>query len=923
MKDIREILEALGLTYKKGYMTCPSCGEQKLTASEKRNVATCWSCGQRWWPGKGQKNAAVSWGTVIVRPLAKLCLGHLAESHRTVEWLSGTRRLGVSAAWLRHHGVGAHPGPLDLTQVIAEAKCNLREDRQRALAAAADEKKARGVTAMFEEEAKRLDAFVKDKLQPLFRDSAWKGSAVFVYEDSNGDPISLNVRNFAEERDKRKVCYRLQPVEGRRGVFFPLMDSASYWDESDVNAVIFEGEVNWLQFMAQWGRWSEARGGQSFALAGMAVSGKNGADAHTIAKLMDGYPPTVVYDRDALDSDTGKRGGYALVEAVNWKTACYAVTTRTKDMDDYIKEWNPSPEEVKKLLSSAEYLSRPFEAVKEDIDQATKNGNSRFVEREVTQIVMNDMDQRGDFYNVNYGVFVERMKGRNNIVEIRHGHRTWSSFVSQYGIEPGEKLANVLGKNIGIRTEDPEFARRNRIRTLFQMAFNNLYISEYGGTVIKITADGGISRILNGDESILFRQQHVWKREWDRQFLEMTPFSVDVAKASQSKAGMRLVEGSLLDRYILDTVRYTNKGIKPSTAKQLLQAYILGIFFRDQFKTKVFPTFDGPAGAGKNSIGYFLGLLLVGERFHVNPMPEDARSLAEQMIGVPYAAFDEWDSSNQEVERKLKSLSTSPWEKRRELYTTCDQVTLECEAEVMLSTNSNPARKAATSQRLLLFDVASRQDGKREKAFKSLGMELGPAFIEHRDEIWTELVGMLANVMRTFYLMEIQATHFRMADFGCFFQSVAEHEGWGKEADEMLSEMQDRQISLALDKSLVANLLQEMFRKAPLTQGQFHTARNWAGLLGQYIAENDKDAKAKLTPSYLGHVLSVNADIFKEGFRMQVQEDKHNGNRYAFWLPDSKVAAPAPPVGDWRHEEFTMDDLPDALLAPMPVAGPH
>jgi hypothetical protein len=450
----------------------------------------------------------------------------------------------------------------------------------------------------------------------------------------------------------------------------------------------------------------------------------------------------------------------------------------------------------------------------------------------------------------------------------------------------------VLGKNIGVRTEDPKFAPRNRIRTLFRMDFNSLYISEYGGTVIKITKDGEITRILNGGDNILFHQ-YAWGREHDKEFLEMTPFTVDIAQASQSKAGMRLVEGSLLDRYVLDTVKYTDKGIKPRTAKQLLQAYILSLFFRDQFKTKVFPTFQGPPGSGKNSIGYFLGLLLVGSGFHVEPMPDDGRSLAERMIGVPYACFDEWDSTNQEVERKLKSLSTSPWEKRRELYTTYDQVTLECEAEVMLSTNANPARKAATSQRLLLFDVAARQEGKRDKSFKSLGMELQPLFMKRRDEIWTELVGMLANLMRTCYRMEIQATHFRMADFGSFFESVAIEEGWGEEAGDMLSEMQDRQISLALDKSIVANLLQEMLSAAPLIQGKFYTAKMWVGLLSQYIVENDKEAKNKLTPSYLAHVLSINEDLFKEGFHMQKAENPHDGHKYAFWLPGSNAAGDA------------------------------
>ena len=68
-----------------------------------------------------------------------------------------------------------------------------------------------------------------------------------------------------------------------------------------------------------------------------------------------------------------------------------------------------------------------------------------------------------------------------------------------------------------------------------------------------------------------------------------------------------------------------------------------------------------------------------------------------------------------------------------------------------------------------------------------------------------------------------------------------------------------------------------------------------AGLLSQYIAENDEEAKAKLTPSYLGHVLSVNEELYREAIHMQKQQDDHDGHKYAFWLTGEAVAANALP----------------------------
>ena len=105
-------------------------------------------------------------------------------------------KLPSDVAWFQSHSVAAHPGQVDLSPIIASAKEALEEDRERAFAGVSDEKKAKGLKAMFEAEAVRLDEFVKDKLKPLFCDNRWKGSVVFIYENSHEDCISLNVRQF-------------------------------------------------------------------------------------------------------------------------------------------------------------------------------------------------------------------------------------------------------------------------------------------------------------------------------------------------------------------------------------------------------------------------------------------------------------------------------------------------------------------------------------------------------------------------------------------------------------------------------------------------------------------------------------------------------------------------------------------------------
>jgi hypothetical protein len=922
-KDIREILESLGVEWSTGYMKCPVCQEQKLTASLKKSVATCWKCGKQWWPGNNKRKAASSWGVSLMNSVAEPCRSYLPESIRTLDWLVKVRKLPNDPHWLQMNSVGAHPGKLELAPIIAKAKKALDENREQALALTADEDEFNKVLGFYKEEKGKFEEFVKDTLTPMFAEDHMKGSVVFIYENSHEECLSLNIRSFWREEDKKKACQRLQPIAGRRGVFCPFIYNGSYWDDTAMNTLILEGEVNWLQLRAQTKRWGKVAGRDVdyYHQSGMAVGGKNGADTQTIQQFLDNYPPTIIYDNDTKDDDTGIPQGYDLVDAINWKTPCYAVTTRTKDMDDYVMAWNPKPEDIKNLINSAEYLPRPFESVKKDIDKVTaQKGKERFLNREVTEIVLNDMQQRGTFYNVSYGVFVWEQKKKNKLVEIRKGHPTWTGFLSNYGIQPGEKLADIVGKNIGVKTEDPSFAPKNRIRILFQFASSNLYINEYAGTVIRIDKNGNISRICNGEDGVLFHQYDVGSQR-DVKFLDMTPFKVDIAKAQQVKAGLKVQPGELLDEYILGTVNYNSFSMAEATAKQFLKTYIISIFFADQFKTKVFPVFDGAAGAGKNSIGHFLGLLLTGERFSVLSMPDKPDALAENMIDVPFACFDEWDSSNAAVEKKLKSLATNAFEKRRELYTTFNTITMECQAAVMLSTNANPAKKAATSQRLLLFDVNPRQKNRRDKDFESLGMVLQPEFMEHRDEIWTELVGTLANVVRTFWDMELLPTHFRMADFGSFMSSVATVEGWGDDADRMLSEMQDRQITLAVEKSIVANLLRELFANTTHYQGVFRTAKEWAGILHTYVEDNDHEVKNKITASYLGHVFAVQETILKETYSMKKEEDAKNGHRYAFWPQGYSAESPAPEK-KLKDDMSEYEDVMDKVFAKIPLP-PH
>ena len=151
-------------------------------------------------------------------------------------------------------------------------------------------------------------------------------------------------------------------------------------------------------------------------------------------------------------------------------------------------------------------------------------------------------------------------------------------------------------------------------------------------------------------------------------------------------------------------------------------------------------------------------------------------------------------------------------------------------------------------------------------------------------------------MVREFWEADFLPTSFRMADFGSFFEAIATAEGWGEDATRMLGEMQDRQKSMAMGKSLVMGLLREMLTAAPLHQGRFHTAKEWASYLLQYIPDNDVEARRKMTPNYFGHCVYLMDAILKEEFHMEKEPDERDGHRYSFRLDKS-------PAGAWDSEE--------------------
>jgi len=547
-----------------------------------------------------------------------------------------------------------------------------------------------------------------------------------------------------------------------------------------------------------------------------------------------------------------------------------AISCSVKDCDDWMKQDNPTAVAYNMLLAQADFLPRPFDDVKAEIDKVTGGkGKERFKSRDVTDIVIADMNQRGTFHDCSYGVFLTVENSRSQLIEVRKGSKSFVNYLDKYGLGPKESYSDAIGIAIGARLEDRTFATKNELHSLYARKNGYLYLNQYNGHLLRIDPKGRIEPGQNGADNILFaaNADHV------------TPWTCDIPKAQfiAENPGLKHQDGSLLDKYILDSIRYDPEHLAVSTVKQLLRTWIMSLFFRDIVGTRIFPVFEGPPGAGKTSIGDNLGRILVGGSFGSLPMPTSGDKLAEQMMGVPLVAFEEWDTSTKsgkEVERRLKTLATSPWELRRELYTTADMVRLLCDAAAIISTNSIPGSTEALTQRMLMINTLPRQTSQHEKAYKSQGAKLVPEFMKHRDEIWTELVGNLASINRTVKKMPILDVSLRMADFGSFMASVASVEGWGTEAHAMLDELQGRQTEQAVGSSRIIALIRERFALTAAYSGHEATAKAWAAILLSHVADNDLESKKQMTSKYLTWAFTK-VQTIKDTFRVSSKWDSH------------------------------------------------
>ena len=256
------------------------------------------------------------------------------------------------------------------------------------------------------------------------------------------------------------------------------------------------------------------------------------------------------------------------------------------------------------------------------------------------------------------------------------------------------------------------------------------------------------------------------------------------------------------------------------------------------------------------------------------------------MTGTPFVAFDDWDDVSKPVESAFKQFSTGGRSKRRELYTTADVVELSCDAIVMITSNGNPLKQPGSARRFFMIPVAPRQRKTGDEVYQSMGEHILPELMKNRHDVWLGLLGDLAAcVVALNHSRSDTRTSLSMADFGTFLQRIAQYEGWGAHARELVLGLERRQEQQAADNEDLLAVFEELLRKKAGLQQKALTAKDWATHLQEVVPAYDAKLKAKVNVGYVSQVLTRFRDLYERRLGMQVVMDAHRKiNSYAFTL---------------------------------------
>jgi hypothetical protein len=606
------------------------------------------------------------------------------------------------------------------------------------------------------------------------------GWLCFFYTDANHRIVSVKFR-----KPYSKDFAYFKPFESAglfgHSLFSPYSKDLS--DFVDLPLIVTEGEFNQLQLQTLCLRHSRAMAKKEGYVNACAVGGVLNADYETISKIS--RCPVICYDNDSNGA------GFELVKRAQDHMTVQAFTTpeADSDLDEFIRsfgdDYKAAWEALKDLIGSRKYYFRNYDTLAEQIKEARQyqgKGDKRRpfeINDEVSQIIINDLNDRGQFYYDGFsGYFF--YKGDKKLIPIEPENTDFNVMLSNYGINRSESIYRYLSESLHVSAiKNGKYTQVYRLSHYNPETFT-LYLFNNNNQIHKISPDA-TELVDNGSDGVLFLSDTKNK-----------PFTVSQPVDSDSP----------LEEAIISKINFEEDILTADERRLIFTLWFYSLFFIDIMPTRPILAFVGEKGSGKSITARKIGMLLFGDRFDVTPLSKDPKDFDAAITNSPYVALDNADSRSDWLNDRLACVATGGTIKKRELYTTNRLIEIPIRCNLAITSRNPCFRRDDVADRLLIMKVGRFTNWISEK---SLLQEV----INGRNELISEVTEHLREAVTALKQSHGRndGSSFRMADFADFAIKIARYAGIENKVHEIFGKLTYEQSAFTLESDPVFDLL--------------------------------------------------------------------------------------------------------------------